>query len=243
MVSIVSVIICFNLDPIAQDPGYHFFADSRTILSVPNFFNICSNIIFILVGVTGSYLLIFRRPQSIKATLRSHYLVFFLAIFLIGLASGYYHYSPDNAQLFIDRIFIAIAFMTFLSLIISEYITNKYSFALMLILISIGVISVIYWYITESNGAGDLRWYGLVQFLPLLLIAIILLLYPSPYHDKRYIWWILSFYGIAKLFELNDARVYEVTGFISGHSSKHIFAGLAPAIYLYGLYHRVEKSR
>lgn len=242
-VSMVSVVICFNLEPIAQDPGYHFFADNRTILSIPNFFNICSNIIFVLVGAIGSYLLIFRRPQSINATLRSNYLVFFLAIFLIGLASGYYHFSPDNAHLFIDRIVIAIAFMTFLSIIIAEYITEKYSFALMLILIFIGVISVIYWYITELNGAGDLRWYGLVQFLPLLLIALILVAYLSPVNDKFYIWLVLIFYSIAKLFELNDASVYEYTGFISGHSIKHIFAGLAPVIYLYALYHRYGKVK
>lgn len=242
-VSMVSVVICCNLDAVAQDPGYHFFADDRTVLSIPNFYNAASNIIFALAGVSGSFLIIFYFPPSICTNVRANYLVFFSAIFLIGLASSYYHFSPDNTRLLVDRIAIAIAFMAFLSIIVAEYITPKYSFGSMLVLIFIGVASVIYWYITELNGAGDLRWYGLVQFLPLVLIALILLLYPSPVNDKFYIWLVLIFYSIAKLFELNDASVYEYTGFISGHSIKHIFAGLAPVIYLYALYHRTIKQK
>ncbi|MFW2372978.1 MAG: alkaline phytoceramidase [Gammaproteobacteria bacterium] len=238
LVSTVAIIFCCNLEPVAQDPAYHLFADNRGFLLIPNFFNISSNIVFILVGVLGSCLIIFRWPQSANITLRPNYLVFFLAIVLIGLASGYYHYAPDNASLFIDRIAIAIAFMAFLSIIIAEYITQKYSFTLMLVLIVVGVTSAIYWYATELQGAGDLRGYGLVQFLPLLLIALILVLYPSAHNEKRHIWLILIFYGFAKLFELNDASVYEYTGFVSGHSIKHILAGIAPAILLYSLYHR-----
>lgn len=242
-VSMASVVIGCNLDPIAQDPGYHFFADNRTVLSIPNFYNAASNIIFVLAGISGSFLIIFHRPPSVSTNVRVNYLVFFSAIFLTGLASSYYHFSPDNTRLFIDRMAIAMAFMALLSIIIAEYITAKNAMVLMLLLIFIGLASVIYWYITELNGAGDLRWYGLVQFLPLVLIALILLLYPSPVNDKLYIWLVLIFYFIAKLFELNDTSVYEYTSFISGHSIKHIFAGLAPVIYLCALYHRNIKQK
>lgn len=238
VVTIVSVIFCGYLDPIAQDPGYHLFADNRMFLSVPNFFNISSNAFFVLVGTTACYLLIIRRPLSINNNLYIHYLIFFSGILFIGLASGYYHYSPDNGSLLIDRIFIAITFMTFFSIIVAEYITPKHTFIMMPLLIIIGVASTIYWYATELQGAGDLRWYGLVQFLPLLLIAMILVLYRSPHNDKFYIGLILIFYMIAKLFEMNDTRIYELTGSISGHSVKHILAGTAPAILLYSLYKR-----
>lgn len=238
VVSIVAVIICCNLNAIAQDPVYHYFADNRSFLFIPNFINITSNILFIITGATGTYLLIKHKPESVNKVLYANYLVFFLAIFLIGLASGYYHYAPDNSRLFVDRIMIAIAFMAFLSIIIGNYVIQKYTFELMLVLIINGVASAVYWYATELHGAGDLRWYGLVQFLPLLLIALILILYQSPCNDKSYIWLILMCYGLAKLFELNDAAVFEYTSFISGHSIKHILAGIAPAIYLYSLYSR-----
>ena len=36
-----------------QDPHYHDFADQRAILGVPNFFDVMSNVPFLLVGLTG----------------------------------------------------------------------------------------------------------------------------------------------------------------------------------------------
>jgi len=31
------------LPPVRQDPGYHHFADARTLLGIPNFWNVISN--------------------------------------------------------------------------------------------------------------------------------------------------------------------------------------------------------
>ena len=39
--------------PIAQDVNYHLFKDARTIWNIPNFWNVVSNIPFIIVGVLG----------------------------------------------------------------------------------------------------------------------------------------------------------------------------------------------
>ena len=36
--------------PIPQDPSYHSFADTRTILGIPNFWNVISNAPFLFVG-------------------------------------------------------------------------------------------------------------------------------------------------------------------------------------------------
>ncbi len=53
--------------------------------------------------------------------------------------------------------------------------------------------SVWYWHFTESQGRGDLRPYIVVQFLPMLLIPAILLLFPARFshsgsvHDKKII--------------------------------------------------------
>jgi hypothetical protein len=47
-----SVLItgAFFLDPIAQDPAYHQFADTRQFLGIANLWNVVSNILFLLVG-------------------------------------------------------------------------------------------------------------------------------------------------------------------------------------------------
>ena len=41
------------LSPIPQDQGYHHFADQRTLLGIPNFWNVISNLPFIAVGAAG----------------------------------------------------------------------------------------------------------------------------------------------------------------------------------------------
>jgi len=59
--SAILIAAVFFLDPIAQDPAYYEFADDRTILMLPNFWNVASNLAFFLVGGAG---LIYLRSQS-----------------------------------------------------------------------------------------------------------------------------------------------------------------------------------
>jgi hypothetical protein len=49
----VSVIALVLIPPISQDQDYHQFADQRTLLGIPNFWNVVSNLPFIAVGVSG----------------------------------------------------------------------------------------------------------------------------------------------------------------------------------------------
>ena len=85
----------------------------------------------------------------------------------------------------------------------------------------------------ESMGQGDLRPYGLVQFMPLVLIPLIMLLHRSKLTPVWYLWGVLALYGLAKAAEVLDGPVYQLTGGLSGHSLKHVIA--AVAVYLYGL--------
>ena len=48
-----SAIGGFLLPPIRQSLAYHDFADNRTFFQVPNFFNVVSNVPFLLVGALG----------------------------------------------------------------------------------------------------------------------------------------------------------------------------------------------
>ena len=50
---VVSLATLPLLPPIAQDPTYHQFADQRTLLGIPNFWNVVSNLPFVLVGAMG----------------------------------------------------------------------------------------------------------------------------------------------------------------------------------------------
>ena len=113
-----------------------------------------------------------KQPLNILSNNKHSYLFLFLGSILVGLGSGYYHISPNNETLVWDRIPMTVAFMALYSIIISEFVSVKAGRLLLFPLIIIGVCSVIYWQFTEVSGAGDLRFYAVVQFFPILTIPI-----------------------------------------------------------------------
>ncbi len=74
--------------PLPQDPTYHVFADRRTFFGIPNCWNVCSNLAFVLVGAFGL------RPFSRLrlSSSRTAYVVFCLGVVGVGFGSAYYHY-------------------------------------------------------------------------------------------------------------------------------------------------------
>ncbi len=50
-VSAIAIVITLFVPRIAQDPAYHQFVDTRTLLGVPNFWNVISNVGYLVVGV------------------------------------------------------------------------------------------------------------------------------------------------------------------------------------------------
>jgi len=119
---------------------------------------------------------------------------------------------------------MTIAFMALFAIIIGEFISSELGRKILWPLIILGGVSVIYWYITETNGNGDLKPYILIQFLPMLLIPIILGFFPSAFTHIQGYWLLLGAYLLAKIFESYDESVYNLFHFISGHSMKHIVA-------------------
>jgi len=225
----VAIVAAFLIPKIPQDPAYHHFADVRTILSIPNFWNTLSNVPFVFVGLAG---LVFcaRSSRALVPELKPAYILFFIGIIAVALGSGYYHLWPSNQTLVWDRLPMTIGFMSLFSIIVAEFISIKYGRSLFIPLVIIGVASVFYWDYTESVNAGDLRFYGLVQFLPMLLIPLILILYKPRFTHVSLYWAVLVAYGLAKLAEFGDQGVYNLLGF-SGHSIKHILAAAAPWMF------------
>jgi hypothetical protein len=232
-VSIIATSALFFIDPISQDLKYHDFIDNFTILQLPNFWNVVSNIPFI--GVGGLALVQFNKLKLIQE-LKLAYLIFFSGILLVGIGSGYYHLNPNNTTLVWDRLPMTIGFMALISIIVAEYISVKAAKMILIPLILLGIVSVIYWHYTESHGIGDLRFYGLIQFLPIIIIPIIVLTHTSKFNTSKGYWFLLIAYILAKLFENYDQQIYLLTAdLISGHSIKHMSAALG--IYcLYSYY-------
>lgn len=238
-VSFALIISIFFMDLIAQDPRYHQFADQDTWFSIPHFWNVVSNLPFILVGILGINALVTNSVKGTLPELRKMYFAFFIGLIITGFGSSYYHWNPNNATLVWDRLPMTLSFMAFFTIILGENISLGLGKRLFYPLLLIGILTVVYWFMTESSGRGDLRPYVLVQFLPVILIPLILWLYPSPFSGQRYIVFVLIAYIIAKLMEHFDHEIYEQLGFMSGHPIKHVVA----AIGTYYFYIALKKRR
>lgn len=209
--------------PIPQDPGYHRFADTREMAGVGNGWNVLSNLPFLLFGAYGlSRLPRLRQPES-----RIGYAMLCVGVFLVGIGSAYYHHAPSSQSLIWDRLPMTIAFMALFSLLLDEREVFGSRARTLWPLLIFGIGSVAYWHWTETRGHGDLRPYLLVQFLPILLIPIMLALFPGKYLDSRLLIVALVLYFAAKLFEQYDRQVFQSIGLVSGHAIKHLLAGIA----------------
>ncbi len=225
-IAAVAVIGLLFIPRIPQDPAYHRFADDRILFAVSNFCNVVTNIPFVLVGLFG----LPRRSQA--AALRTGYLIVCLGVVLVGMGSAYYHLAPSTPTLTWDRLPMTIVFMALFSTIIENRVSSRAGKILLWPLIVVGAASVGYWHLSELQGNGDLRAYGLVQFLPMVLIPLILILYPSGSLRSSFLWWMLVTYVLSKIAEHFDVWIFEATGTISGHSMKHLLASLAVWCFL-----------
>ena len=221
--------------PIPQDPQYHLFVDGRRLFAVPNCWNVLSTLPLLLVGVWGLSYANKHDHEVCAPELVLAYRTFFVGILLTGLGSAYYHLMPSNESLVYDRLPMTIAFAGLFSIVTGEFISARIGRRLLIPLLVIGIASVAFWAITESHGVGDLRPYALVQFLPMLLLPVILVVYRSASESARYFWIMIAFYVVAKLCEHFDAEIFSVGEIVSGHTLKHLVASLAPATLLYAL--------
>lgn len=233
--ALAMTVAVFAQAPIRQSLAYHAFADARTLLGVPNFWNVASNLPFLAVGLAGLAWLPANLP-SIDRVLRPAYATLFLGVALVALGSGGYHLHPDNASLVWDRLPMTLAFMAFFAIVLGEHVALRLGGLALLPLLAAGVASVLYWRATD-----DLRPYALVQFLPVLLIPLLLLLYPRK--GSGALWIALGCYVLAKGLEQFDAAVYAALGrAISGHSLKHLAAAAGMYALLAGWRGRARRS-
>jgi hypothetical protein len=222
--------VLLALPPTPQPLSYHDFADQRTLLGVPSFFNVVSNVPFVVAGVLGVWFILrdwrtapsqaFRESRE-----RWPFLLVFLGVGLTGFGSAYYHLEPTNDRLVWDRLPMAVAFMSLFAAVLGERLNPRLGLALLIPLVAAGVASVWYWHWTEHQGRGDLRFYLFVQLYPLLAIPLLLLLFPPRYTRTADYFVALGWYAVAKVCESPlDGPVFALGGLVSGHTLKHLTA-------------------
>lgn len=226
----VAALLCLLpfLPVIAQDPAYHAFADRRAWLGVPNAADTFSNLAFVLPAIAG-----FGRLWTARPVTAAHwpYALAFAGLAATAAGSGWYHGQPqpDDAGLALDRAGMVIAFAGVLGIAGSQTCGARAGTLLTLVALVGGLASVAWWL-----SAGNLAPYGLMQFGGLLLLVVMLVRFGATGPGPR---WrlVIGAYVAAKLFEWADVPVFTLTGgFVSGHTLKHLVAGLGAMALLPG---------
>lgn len=208
------------MDPVAQPPGYHLFADHRAWLGIPNFGNVASNAAFLLTGAVGLIHCLRRRPDgAIRA-----WIVFFCGVTLVSAGSAYYHWAPDDGTLVWDRLPMTVGFMGVYVALLAEFVDRRLENSLLFPAALTGVASVVYW-----SMSGDIRFYLAVQVLSLGSIVAIVLCFRTAGRQIRYLVAAFLSYALAVTTEQFDHEIFALTNSaISGHTLKHLLAAVAP---------------
>jgi hypothetical protein len=206
--------------PIAQPDSYHAFADSRTLLGVPHFWNVVSNLAFLAAGCAGLALL--RRSPGRFAI---GWWPVFAGTALVTLGSSIYHLEPDDASLVWDRLTMAVAFAGLLSALVGEFADPRHGRVLLLPALAFALLAIAWWRII-----GDLSLWIWVQVAPLVIMLLVALIYERGSRDARYLLLALPWYVAAKLFETGDATIFAWSGgTMGGHALKHLAAAFGVA--------------
>jgi hypothetical protein len=220
------IIAALVVPPMAQPLSYHAFADCRTIWSIPNFFNVLSNLPFLVGGALG-FTLIWRGAGAfVDPREQLPYLVFFLGAVLTSFGSAYYHLAPDNPRLVWDRLPMTLGFAGLVAAAAAERADLRLGLKSLWPLLAVGAGTVVYWYATERMGAGNLIPYALYQGWSILAIVLLIAVFPARrYSHGGLLVWAAGWYGLAKFFETYDLGIYRLTGgLLSGHTIKHVLA-------------------
>jgi len=221
---------------------------------VPNFGDVASNVVIFAGGIYGLVALHWydynRRDDAEEEGVEAEDPIrewqlkvclptFFSSTVVISAGSTYYHWAPSNGSLVWDRLPMTLAFVSVFCFMLEEYMpTVGMGQSLLQPLLGVGVFSVGYW-----HRYDDLRLYALVQFLPLMAIAALLVCSRPRHGGAMQQTMGLMCYAVAKACEDRDYEIFSWTNkTISGHSLKHVFAGLA-SVSIASMLHFSDKGR
>jgi hypothetical protein len=114
-----AAILLFAVGPLAQPQAYHDYADARELAGIPHFWNVMSNVPFLVVGLAG----LWWTTRSKHARLLAErgqlgmWIVLFAGEILTSFGSAYYHAVPNNGTLVRDRVVFSLMLTSFFTIV------------------------------------------------------------------------------------------------------------------------------
>jgi hypothetical protein len=233
-ITVAAVALALLLPAMPQPLAYHDFADRREAYGIENFLDVTSNLAFTLAGLAGLVTVLRPRTCFARPAERWPYLVFAVGVLLTGAGSCYYHLEPNNESLFWDRLPMAISFMSLIAAQVVDRVDARAGLLALAPMLLVGVATVVYWIATERAGRGNVVPYAVLQAYAVVVLLKLAVFHPSRYTHANAIYAVFVGYVLAKVFEHFDAQILELTGVVSGHTLKHVAAGIAglPVVYM-----------
>jgi hypothetical protein len=213
------------LKPIPQPQSYHEFADQRTIFGIAHGMDVLSNTAFFVSGLLGLWFVL-RAGKTLDAGTRWAFAILFFGLVLTSAGSAYYHLDPDNQRLVLDRMPMIVVMAGCIGAVVADRFGGASAWAITALL-AVGLWTVHHWSVSEELGQGDLRWYALYQGLAIIAGLLLLVLFPSRNGATPAFLIAVAGNVAAKIFELLDKPIFALGGIVSGHTLKHLSAGLA----------------
>jgi hypothetical protein len=224
LVACLALLALALAGPALPQPGhYHEFADQRVLWGLPFAMDVLSNVAFALAGAAGMVALLRLPPRALGTVPRALAWLFFAGLVLTAGASSWYHWHPDEAGLAIDRCGMAVAFAGLLGLAAAGRVSDRAGGALALAVLVLAPLAA-----QVAAQAGNVLPWAALQFGGMTLILWFARLRPRRGAPAFSFGLVILAYAVAKLLEVNDHQVYELTGqLVSGHTLKHVAASLA----------------
>ncbi len=220
--AVAPLLIVAMMSPVLRGPAFHHYADARWLLGLPHAGDVLSNLPFVWVGIAG--LIAARRAVGLPRGLVA---LFFAGILGIGLGSGAYHVHPTDATLVFDWLPIVIAVAFLVALVASDRVDRSLGRIAAVVLPTAGLVSVMWWWAGGGTDGGDMRFYATLQLLFIAMVPVMVLLYPKGRLPRADLLCGMVCFVLARLVNTRDASILDSTTLVSGHTVKHLMAGLA----------------
>ena len=192
---------------------------------VPFAMDVLSNLSFAAWGLAGLLCSFGAAQRTERAVKAQHALagLFFTGLMCTAAASSWYHLQPNDAGLGVDRLGMVVAFAGLMGLAIAGRISHRAGAWAAGAVLILGPLSVWFWL-----ASGNVLPWLVIQFGGMALI--LWMAFVKPMRGALPVRWgvVIAVYALAKLLELADHQIYELTSYaISGHTQKHLAASFA----------------
>jgi hypothetical protein len=195
-------------------------------LDLQSALNVITSVPLIVAGALGLQKALQRRDESFTPA-GLPYLGLACSLILAGAGSIWYHLFPSPANLFWDRLPIAMALASLVCAVANVFPGALWGTRVLGPAVTIASASVMFWNWTRIQGREELAPYVIVQIVAALWVGYVALLKWPHTATARSLRFALLAYAAGRVLEGMQGALYRNLGFDYAHPLKHLLIAAA----------------